>query len=239
MGSFTSATARILMDAVFPTSTTSHTALAGGSSTATAYKIYNNSDTAGQVGLRLVSAGTAVLHSCDLVVGTVTTSNVGPGTGLTDGNFVSGASNASIKVGTIGLSTTPAGGGTNTVTYPTQTQYNGYVCKVMVASASGNHTWTGWTLTETSGKGQAVSNGQIGFPQLATGSNGCTVWGFVISARAADAAPATANTLIAAASAANTTAPLIIAYGDLSASRALGLNDTPVFANNAITITLD
>jgi hypothetical protein len=234
MGSFTSATARILMDAIFPATPTSLDTLSAAGTVAS-YRIYNNSDTANAVGIRMTGAGTKVIHSCHLVVGSVTVNGNAPGTGLTDTNFASGASNASARVGTISGTTTPTGQGANTVTYPTQAQYGGYTGKVMVAAAAGSHDWRGWTITENAGKGEAVSNGPIAFPQSSTGT--CTVWGFVIAGQAADAQPASATTLIAAPT--NTTAPLIIAYGDLSSSRSLSAQDTPVFASGAITITLD
>jgi hypothetical protein len=234
MGSFTSATARILMDAIFPANPTSLDILTTAGTVAS-YRIYNNSDTAGAVGLRMTGAGTKVVHSCHLVVGSVLVNGNAPGTGLTDTNFPSGTTNSSARVGTIGGTTTPTGQGANTVTYPTQVQYGGYTGKVMVGAAAGSHDWRGWSINETSGKGEAVSSGPIAFPQSTTGS--CTVWGFVIAGQAADAQPATATTLIAAPT--NTTAPLIIAYGDLSSSRSIGAQDTPVFASGAITITLD
>lgn len=230
MGSFTSATATVIMQAIFPASTTTLVPLSGGSAAVSAFKIYNNSDTASQIGIRAI--GSNIIHTCHLVVGTTSASgnpSIGVN-GLTDANFPSGTA---ARGGITG--TTVAGG---TVTYPINntSSYVDYTGKAMVASGGTTHTWTGWTVSEASAKGQAVSALQIGFPTLGTNSTTQNVYGFVITAQGTDAATNAAGFLIAAPT---TPAPLIIAYGDLSNGRQVSTGDTPVFAAGAITITLD
>lgn len=228
MGSFTSLTATQIMRAIFPTSTSSHTALTTSNTTPSGYKIYNShTGAASQIGL--YSAGSAVVHSCNLVLGTNSAQTNPQGSTMTDSNFTT-----SPAVGGITGSTTQAG----SLSYPVTGSYVGYTGMVMVATGTtGNHTWTGWTLSETSNKGQAVSASQIGFPGLGAGSQPQNVYGFVISAHSATSvAPNSASQLVSSNGGGT---PVVIAYGDLSSGRQLTQGDTPVFADGAITITLE
>lgn len=232
MGSFTSNVAFQLMRAIFPATTTTLTPLTATNTSAAGFRVYNNvSGTAGQFGI--LSAGANVVHSCNLVLG-ANSASANPSTTsgpMTDANFTSPAS---VAGGGITGSTSVAGA----LSYPTVAGgYVDYTGKVMVASGGTTHTWTGWTLSETSNKGQAVSALQIGFPALGTGSTAQNVYGFVISAHSTtDVAPNSSSQLVAATTSAM---PVVIAFGDLSNGRQLTAGDTPVFATGAITITLE
>lgn len=230
MGSFTSGVAQQIMNALFPANTTSLVPFTATSTNVNLFRIYNNTDAASQIGIRAVGAN--VVHTCHLIVGTTTATGQSVVTGLTDACFTS-----SVARGSITTSGSPSAG---TVTFPAtgSGNYNGYTGKAMVGSAVGNHSWLGWTLSEdtTNNKGRAVSNGQIAFPTLANPSASQNVWGFCITAQGTDAVPNAAGFLIAAPT---TPAPLIVAFGDLSNARAVGQDDTPVFATGAITITLE
>ncbi len=233
MGSFTSGAATMIMRALFPTSTTAFTAISATNINAAGFRIYNNvTATAAQFGIYNATGASNVIHSCNLVVGT-NSASTNPSTAsgpMTDANFTSPANAA---LGGITGTTSVAG----TLSYPVVANYIGYTGMVMVASGGTTHTWQGWSLSETANKGQAVSNLQIGFPALAAGSNPVDVYGFVISAHStSNIAPHSASQLISA----NTSnMPVVIAYGDLSTGRRLTAGDTPVFADQAITITLE
>jgi len=230
MGSFTSLTATQIMRAIFPTSTTSHTAITTPTTALSGYKIYNSSTAANQIGL--YSLAGAVVHSCNLVLGTSGAQSNPQGSIMTDANFIT-----SPQLGGITGNTGTAGN----LSYPIisgGSPYVGYTGMAMVTSGgTGTHTWTGWTLSETSNKGQAVSANQIGFPVLGAGSAAQNVFGFVISAHASTSVPPNSASQLLSSNGGGT--PVVIAYGDLSSGRQLTAGDTPVFADGAITITLE
>ena len=251
MGSFTSLSATQIMRAIFPEAITGTGAPGAGTGlipfsattvSPSAFRIYNGHvATAGQMGIYCGNTSN-VIHTCHLVKGTSdassnpSTSDAGGLGNLRDANFASASGAAA--VGTISGSFATVGGTANYVTVG-----GGYVSYtgVSMRSAGGTtHSWTGWALTETSAKGQAVSAGQIGFPALGASSTAQDIYGFVICAQAAaaDGVPTPNSTTTILAS--NTGgAPVIVAYGDLSTGRRLTTGDTPVFATGAITITLE
>jgi uncharacterized membrane protein len=233
MGSFTSNVALQIMRAVFPSSTTALAPITATTTTAANFRIYNSHVAAGsQWGI--FSAGANVVHTCHLVFGSVaaTGANIAANN-LNDSNF-----QGTPSLGTISGSFANVGGNCSFGTGAAG-NYFGYTGKAMVASGGTTHTWQGWSLSETSSKGQAQSNLQIGFPALGATSGAMSVYGFVITAQGTDAAPSATNPASQLVASNNGGAPLIIAYGDLSASRLLNEGDTPVFATQAITITLE
>lgn len=241
MGSFTASASRIIMNALFREGTggINLVPITATQVDATGYKIYNSvTATASQIGIYCATGAATVPHVIDLVLGSTGANgtSITAGQGLTDGNFPSNTAN----VGGI----TGSGFGGATMSYPTGAGYTDYTGKVHLASAgAGTHTWTGWTLSSdnvvgTAKVAQAVQKNQIGFPTSRAGSTGVIVHGFVLSSRTAtDAATASGSQLLASASTSNM--PLIVAYGDLSTIRTVSAGDTPVFADGAITITLD
>jgi hypothetical protein len=242
MGSFTSGAATMIMRALFPSTTTSLAPIQANLSsvttatTAASFRIYNSHTAAvGQFGIYCSNA-INVLHTCHLVVGaTNAQNNPSIGTnGLTDANFTANPATGGITGSTVA-------GGTMSYPYDATASYVDYRGKTMVSSGGTTHTWTGWALTETSNKGQAVSTNQIGFPVLGTNSTAQNVYGFVITAQGASAGTDVASPPSGGATLATNGggAPMILAYGDLSNGRQLTAGDTPVFAHNAITITLD
>jgi hypothetical protein len=243
MGSFTAGAATMIMRALFPSSTTSNfpiqVSLTGATTatTAASFRIYNNHTAAGSQWGIFCGSATNVLHTCHLVVGTTNASgnpSIG-GNGLTDANFTTNPA-----IGGIGGTTTA--GGTMSYPWDATASYVDYRGKTMVTSGGTTHTWTGWALTETSNKGQAVSASQIGFPALGTSSTAQNVFGFVITSQGATAGTDVASPPVSGASLVATNAggaPMILAYGDLSNGRQLTTGDTPVFATGAITITLE
>lgn len=231
MGSFTSGVAQQIMNALFPATTSTLVPFTATTTNVNAFRIYNNTDSASQVGIRAV--GSNVIHTCHLIIGFNAAGAVS--TPIGDGCFT-----ANPNRGSIALSGTPSCGSPS---WP-GAGYVNYTGKAMVATGAGNHTWLGWNLSEdtTNNKGRAVSNGQIAFPTLGAGSSTQNVWGFCITAQGTDAAVNTPGGVGATGfliAAPTTPAPLIVAYGDLSTARAVSADDTPVFANQAITITLE
>lgn len=243
MGSFTASASSIIMNSLFrnvptPGSGVDLVPLTATATTAAGYKIYNSvTGTASQVGIYCATGASTVPHVIDLVLGSTGTNgtSISPGNGLLDANFTL----ATASVG--GISGTTTAGGT--VTYPTGTGYTGYTGMVHVNTGGTTHTWQGWTLSAevTSGTAkvaQAVQKLQIGFPTSQSGSSTVIVHGFVLSSRTAtNAATASSTQLLASAS--TSAMPLIVAYGDLSTIRTVSAGDTPVFADGAITVTLD
>lgn len=230
MGSFTTAASKSIMDAIFPTSTSSHTALSSSTTAVSGYRIYNSvSGTANQIGI--FCAATPVVHRIDLISGTNTSGNVAPSVLLNDTNFTSDTLNISSNSPTAGTINFP-----NTSAAPHY--YPSY--KGVLAGDTGitNNSWTGWTLSTTSNKGQAINNNQIAFPAMTSGTSaGITAWGFCISAATSTSSTCASGTTVIAAPTAGT--PVIIAYGDLSQSRSIAVGDTPVFTSGAIVITLE
>lgn len=253
MGSFTQGTANVIMASIFPQATTSSlvpiqagAAAVTGATTQVGFKIYNNVNTAGQVGIYSGNAAN-VLHRIDLVVGS-TTSNTGPGSnaGLTDANFNS--------AGTALQGTTTNGG---TVTFPTfgaSQQYGGYRGAVMGDTTTvAANAWSGWFIGTSAGLPSVTNNNQITFVTAGASSTGCQAQGFVITASSTTTMsnPASTTTVITAPTGSQS---VFIAYGDLNSYRTISANDTPVFtggtgtagwpassitANGAIVITLD
>jgi len=231
MGSFTSNVAFQLMRAIFPASTTALTAISATNTNAAGFRIYNNvTATAGQFGILNAAGQAPVLHSCNLVLGANSALNNPSGSTMTDANFTTNP-----QGGGISSNTAQAGN----LSYPItgNGNYVDYTGMVMVASGGTTHTWQGWNLSETANKGQAQSKLQIGFPALGQGSGPQNVYGFVISAHAtSNVAPNSSSQLIAPTT---SLMPVVIAYGDLSSGRQLTQGDTPVFADGAITVTLE
>lgn len=236
MGSFTTNASKTIMDALFPTSTSSHVPANSTSSTdMTVYKIYNQGYGANTgvpyVGIYCATTG-AVKHRIDLIVGSNTAGNTSPGSGvLTDANF---AGDTLTTTGSPTAGTLYFPYGTSTPNY-----YPGYTGVLQGDLTITNNLWTGWTLTTTSAKGQAANNAQIAFPAMTAGvaNSGVTAWGFCISAATATSSACASNTTLRSVTAnAN---PIILAYGDLSQSRSISGGDTPVFTSGSIVITLE
>lgn len=242
MGSFTNTAAKQVMTAVFPTTNTSNVAADIGS-TASGFKIYTTN--AGASYGILVSSNPAVRHRIDLVNAVGASAGANIGQGLSDANF------PTINRGnTISGSVTINGSLTNvTFCNASGSAYTGYTGMMMVTSgATGNHTWSGWTLSEGTGvHWKAVNTGQIGFPASTGGT--ASACGFVLSAVGSsinrDYPGATAGnttstnsttTILATAPTGDQT--VIFAYGDLSSVRVISNGDTPVFTGGAISITL-
>jgi hypothetical protein len=222
MGSLTQASSQQIFSALFPTGATSHTAASLGT-TASGFRIYNTTNTAGQVGI--FAGNAAVIHQMTLILGTGdASSNPVPGIPLVDGNVLGNS---------LSSTPTPSAG---TITFANQASYpNSGLIGGSVAMGNPN-TWLGWTLDADGTKARARNNGSITFPTLTSGPK--DLWGWCISsiATAANtgANPASTTQLLATA---NT--PVIIAYGDLSFARRISSGDTPSFTNNAVVITLD
>jgi len=241
MGSFTSATATLIMKALFPGDASIPTngslvPITASSTQNTAYKIYNSNGSAGQIGI-FCSSSANVYHACHLIKGSNDASSNPTPNGMTDSNFTTNTALGGIS---------GSAGNAGNLSWPQDlaSNYKDYKGRSMVASSptpSGNHTWIGWALSETGNKGQAISTGQIGFPTLATTAGPTDIWGFCITAQGTSAgadvaAPVSGSNLVSANSSG---APIIVAYGDLSSARRLTAGDTPVFATGAITITLE
>ena len=240
MGSFTTGAATQLMKALFntaiPTSAAdgrlvSLAAIAGTHQ----YAIYSYNTTTG-TGIYSASSVTSfVRHRIDLIQGTAV--------GLTDACF---ATNNTFQVASTG--------GTGFANY---TNYQG-MSQRTDSGTDNNHSWQNWTLgTGAASSGntpwKAENAQQIGFPTAGSGSSPNTIVGFCLSAAGsqtlgtaalgtglgtgtgASAAFSTTQLL----SAAPTTTQVIFAFGDLSSPRTVNGNDTPVFTQNAIVITLD
>lgn len=234
MGSFTQGTANVIMASIFPQATTSSlvpiqagAAAVTSATTQVGFKIYNNVNTAGQVGIYSGNAAN-VLHRIDLVVG-ATTNNQGPGTnqGLTDANFNT--------AGTALQGSTTNGG---TVTFPTFAaggQYVGYKGAVMGDNITvAANSWTGWFIGTSGGLPAVTNNNQITFVTAGTGSTGCQAQGFVVTASSSTsmANPNGITTVIASLTGSQS---VIIAYGDLNSYRTISANDTPVFTGGTGT----
>lgn len=240
MGSFTNTAAKQVMTAVFPTSNTSNVAADIGS-TASGFKIYTtNANTSYGI---LVSSTTAVRHRIDLV--NAAGASAGNSTsGLTDANFPTD-DKGNVISGSITANGTP-----RTVTFcnSAASAYTGYTGMMMSTASTGNHTWTGWTLSEgVNTHWKAVNTGQIGFPPSAGGT--ASACGFVLSAvgasnnrtyPAADVGGTTSTSSITKILDSNPGGEqtVIFAYGDLSSVRVISNGDTPVFTGSAISITL-
>lgn len=254
MGSFTSLVSKQLLHALFPSGAASGvsnlTPQSAADNTGGGFRIYNQAaaGTSSAYGIYAGTSLTTVAHRIDLILGSNSTLTLN--TGLSDAYI---GSNTLLA---------PAGGGASagTITFPSTATYAGYKGMTFTGAAQGNHTWTGWTVqsaAETSnpiGSWRVDSVGQIGFPT----NNTSTVyaWGFTLSAcgKAADGVSPAINSNVGAgageldmpfsSTALLTTAPaaarpVIFAYGDLSAGRAINSGDTPVFTTGAIKITLD
>ena len=117
-----------------------------------------------------------------------------------------------------------------------------------------SHSWTNWTVGTGTGSGgntpwNASNAQQIGFPMATSAqSNGTNIVGFCLSAGGSSITLGTAaavdglsglpvSTTVLLPS--TPTAQVIFAYGDLSSARPVGTNDTPVFTQNAIVISLE
>ena len=241
MGSFTNTAAKQVMTAVFPTTNTSNVAADIGS-TASGFKIYTTN--AGASYGILVSTNTAVRHRIDLVNAVGASAGANIGQGLSDANF------PTINRGNTISGSVTIGSATNvTFCNASGSAYTGYTGMMMVTSgATGNHTWSGWTLSEGQNvHWKAVNTGQIGFPASTGGT--ASACGFVLSAVGSsinrDYPGATAGnttstnsttTILATAPTGDQT--VIFAYGDLSSVRVISNGDTPVFTGGAISITL-
>ena len=241
MGSFTNTAAKQVMTAVFPTTNTSNVAADIGS-TASGFKIYTTN--AGASYGILVSTNTAVRHRIDLVNAVGASAGASIGQGLSDANF------PTINRGNTISGSVTIGSLTNvTFCNASGSAYTGYTGMMMVTSgATGNHTWSGWTLSEGTGvHWKAVNTGQIGFPASTGGT--ASACGFVLSAVGSsinrDYPGATAGnttstnsatTILATEPTGNQT--VLFAYGDLSSVRVISNGDTPVFTGGAISITL-
>ena len=241
MGSFTNTAAKQVMTAVFPTTNTSNVAADIGS-TASGFKIYTTN--AGASYGILVSTDTAVRHRIDLVNAVGASAGANIGQGLSDANF------PTINRGNTISGSVTIGSLTNvTFCNASGSAYTGYTGMMMVTSgATGNHTWSGWTLSEGQNvHWKAVNTGQIGFPASTGGT--ASACGFVLSAVGSsinrDYPGATAGNTTSTNSATTILATeptgdqtVIFAYGDLSSVRVISNGDTPVFTGGAISITL-
>ncbi len=236
MGSFTAGTATVVMKAIFPTLNNTLLPMTASTTAVTGFKIYNNIiGTANQIGI--LSQGVNVVHRIDLITGSTVATGSAPPTALTDLNFANNPA-----VGTI--TTASPSGNQGTLAYCHQTgvsnlNYFGYVGRLMGTASVPAHTWTGWTITDgtASALPKAINSGQIAFPTLGASSVTHTVYGFAISAcTSTEVAPSSNSALLAANSSGM---PVVIAYGDLSASRNIAVTDTPVFTDGAIQITLE
>lgn len=230
MGSFTSLGARQVVTALFPTATT--TVISASIENINALRIYTTSVAAGSVGVFAHTGSTSgVRHRIDLLQGGGT-GGTSITSGLVDARFGANALNGNHAQGL------------SAVNFANYTNYEGMS---MVASASGNHAWLGWTLdgAQAGGEFKVSNNGAIAFPSCGATAN--TVCGFVLSAAgtaagaAADAdgtsgAPSSATQLLTTYSGTNGT--VMFAYGDLSSFRTISNGDTPVFTTGAISITL-
>lgn len=199
------------------------------------YVIYQHSAT-NALGIYSASAGNSIVrHRVDLISGGSTIQ------ALTDANFP-----------TTGNSFAPTGANVGFANYGS---YQG-MSQRTDSGTNNSHSWSTWTLgigtASNSNTPWSASNAQqIGFPMATSAQvNGSHIVGFCLSAggssltgqlgTAAGAdgfsgAPQSAILLLPG----TVTAQVIFAYGDLSAARPVGQNDTPVFTQNAIVITLE
>lgn len=255
MGSFTSLASKQLLHALFPASApgtgiSNLVPLSSADNTGASFKIYNQTaaSTSSTYGIYAGTSLGFVNHRIDLILGSNST--------LT---LVNSLTDAYILIN--GLNASATGASAGTVGFPVSGNYVGYKGMTFTGAATGNHMWSGWTVqgaAETQnpiGSWRVDSVGQIGFPTNNT--NTVYAWGFTLSAcglAATGASPAinstvgsgageldmpTSSTQLLATTTAAGTRPVIFAYGDLSAGRAINSGDTPVFTTGAIKITLD
>ena len=252
MGSFTLASARALLLAMFPnnqsaatpsntnqiTSSTGATAAAQRSSitvysnstaVANSYGLYGSGTTAGEVrhGIHLIAAGT----------------NAGiTASALTDSNFTGVALQGNLGATGVAITLPPIA--TN--------NYTTYASQAMPRFTGGTaYSWKGWALTAS--VAEVTNEGQISFPQNLSGNTIFpAIVGFLIHTDVTTTSDASGGGSVTAGwinggnlgtTGSTTTGtsgqPTIIAYGDLSTYRSIQASDTPVFTSGAIKITLD
>lgn len=229
MGSLTNTASFNIMKALFPATVSGTTSLTSEASIANtaALRIYSRQLTDTN-GIYSANTGGPVIHQMTLITGsTSATGNPAPATGLGDGNVLANT-----------LSSSP-GVSAGTIEFARSSNYSsGGTVGASVAMSATAGQWAGWTVTQTSNKGQAVNNGPITFPTF-TGGSPVHIWGWCISAIASAAGTAVNPNSTTVLVTGTPALPTILAYGDLSFARTVSNGDTPSFTSGAVVITLD